>query len=245
VKVDQRDGTYGRPAGREPMFNMPAVVVGMIALILGLHAARAFILSTEQDNYLLLLFAFIPARYDGADFASGLPGGLAADLWSPITYALLHASVMHAVINVVWLAAFGSAVARRLGATRFILFSAGAALAGAALQFLIQDSSGAPMIGASAAISGHMAAAARFIFTRPRLAPGRIGGAGHAPLAPLAELFRNRQVVSFLGVWFGINLLIGLVPMIAGSDGLAIAWEAHIGGFLFGLFAFPLFDRRG
>jgi membrane associated rhomboid family serine protease len=53
---------------------------------------------------------------------------------------------------------------------------------------------------------------------------------------------RDRRVLTFLGVWFGLNLLFGLT---SGQTGLAsgtIAWEAHIGGFVAGLLLFPLFD---
>ena len=55
-------------------------------------------------------------------------------------------------------------------------------------------------------------------------------------------MLRNPRVLIFLGVWFGLNLLFGLGSFgIDGSD-QAIAWQAHIGGFLAGLLAFPLFD---
>ena len=48
--------------------------------------------------------------------------------------------------------------------------------------------------------------------------------------------------MGFVVVWFGLNLLFGmaggLVPGVSG----AIAWEAHLGGFLAGLLVFPLLD---
>jgi membrane associated rhomboid family serine protease len=43
----------------------------------------------------------------------------------------------------------------------------------------------------------------------------------------------------FLVVWFGINLLFGLIPV--GTD-QPVAWEAHMGGFLAGLLLFSFFD---
>jgi membrane associated rhomboid family serine protease len=52
-------------------------------------------------------------------------------------------------------------------------------------------------------------------------------------------------VVIFLLVWFGFNVLIAMGSVgIAGVEG-PIAWQAHIGGFLAGLFGFPLFDPVG
>ena len=62
------------------------------------------------------------------------------------------------------------------------------------------------------------------------------------PALPLLAVLRDPRVLVFLGVWFGLNLLFGLGSL--GIDGgeQAIAWQAHIGGFLAGLLAFALFD---
>ena len=45
------------------------------------------------------------------------------------------------------------------------------------------------------------------------------------------------------GVWIGLNLLFGATAL-SGILGVAVqvAWEAHLGGFLFGLLVFGLFD---
>ena len=45
----------------------------------------------------------------------------------------------------------------------------------------------------------------------------------------------------FLVVWFGTNIAFGLTGNAGTADG-AVAWDAHIGGFLAGLLLFPLFD---
>jgi membrane associated rhomboid family serine protease len=54
----------------------------------------------------------------------------------------------------------------------------------------------------------------------------------------------NRQAMFFLIAWLAANLLLGAFPQ-AASASSAIAWEAHIGGFLFGLVFFRFFDRVG
>ena len=56
---------------------------------------------------------------------------------------------------------------------------------------------------------------------------------------PLLALFAERRFLSFTAVWFGTNLAIGLIGI---GNGMTIAWDAHIGGFLAGLLLFPLFD---
>ena len=70
----------------------------------------------------LLALAFIPIRV--IDARSLLPGGTGARIWTFLTYALLHADWAHLIFNTLWLAAFGSAVAWRFGAVRFLGFSA-------------------------------------------------------------------------------------------------------------------------
>src|SRR5664280_3437097 len=86
----------------------------------------------------LLTFAFIPSRYDTSIVPGGaLPGGFGAQLWTFVTYSLIHADWMHYGVNAVWLLPFGSAVARRFGAPRFLVFFAVTAAAGAAMHLAV------------------------------------------------------------------------------------------------------------
>ena len=117
---------------REPLFNIPPVVIAVLALLALIHGVRTLLLSDDQDIVFLLSFAFIPARYDTSVVLGGaLPGGFGADIWTFVTYSLIHADWTHFSVNAVWLLPFGSAVARRFGALRFIAFFAVTAAAGA------------------------------------------------------------------------------------------------------------------
>ena len=152
---------------REPLFNIPPVIVALLAVLALVHAVRTYLLTDQQDMEFLLTFAFIPARYDTSIVLGGvLPGGFGAELWTFVTYALIHADWTHFGVNAVWLLPFGSAVARRFGPLRFLLFFAVTAAAGAALHLATHAGEEMPVIGASAAISGTMAAAMRFAFQR-------------------------------------------------------------------------------
>src|SRR5262245_32769170 len=91
-----------------------------------------FVLSDAADRELLLSFGFVPARYDSSVLLGGaLPGGWGAQIWTFVTYALLHADLGHLGFNAIWLLAFGSPVARRFGAWRFLAFCVVSAAAGA------------------------------------------------------------------------------------------------------------------
>ena len=119
---------------REPIFNIPPVVLAVLAVLALVHLVRTLLLTEQQDIEFLLTFAFIPARYDNSVVLGGtLPGG-GADIWTFVTYALIHADWTHFIVNAVWLLPFGSAVARRLGAPRFLAFLAVTSAAGAGLH---------------------------------------------------------------------------------------------------------------
>jgi membrane associated rhomboid family serine protease len=230
---------------RERMFNVPIVVVTLIVVLGIVHAFLFLALTPQEMTEFLLLFAFIPARYDASVMPDIVwPGGWAADVWTFVTYALLHGGLTHLIFNAVWLLAFGSPVARRFGPWRFLSFMALTAAAGAAVHLVTHFGELLPMIGASAAISGAMAAATRFAFQRggPLALWRDREEAYRVPAAPLTQSLRDPRVLAFLLVWFGVNLLFGLGSM--GMPGVeqAIAWQAHIGGFLAGLLAFAAFD---
>lgn len=255
---------------REPIFNLPTVVTVALAVLIAIHAARSLFLSPELDLDLLLEAAFIPARWAAAwdpelivlrNRFNELPrhealqqalahlvvadGGVKP--WTALTYALLHSSWSHVLLNGFWLAAFGTPVARRCGAPRFLLLGALAAVGGAVAHALVHPLSAVPMIGASAAVSGWMAAAARFVFAPDRQAGLRFGPGAEAeehPRQSIGALLRNRSAAMFLVVWFATNLLFGLAAEPLGVTESAIAWEAHMGGFLVGLLLFPWLDRR-
>jgi len=110
-------------AGSEPVFNVPRVITATLALLIAIHAVRELLLSDDENIEFLLLFAFIPVRYDPTVLAMGsMPGGLGAQVWTFVTYALIHGDLMHLAVNGVWLLAFGSPIARRFGALRFRYF---------------------------------------------------------------------------------------------------------------------------
>jgi membrane associated rhomboid family serine protease len=235
---------------REPIFNLPPVVTAILAVLVLILAVRAYLLSPEDDFTLLKWFAFIPARYDvGLLHQGAYPGGLGSDVWTFVSYGLLHDGWLHLGLNAVWLVAFGTPVARRFGVPHFLAFLAATTVAGAALHLATHLGDQAPMIGASAAISGCMAAALRFVFQRQgplsTFAGFADGPAYRVPAAALGESLRDRRVLAFLALWFGLNFLFGASSLTIVPDGQSIAWQAHVGGFVVGLLGFSLFDPIG
>jgi membrane associated rhomboid family serine protease len=236
------------PKPSEPIFNVPPIIIATVAVLVGVHLLRMFVLSDSQDEQFVLTFAFIPARYVSDGVISGsFPGGFGADLWTFFTYAFLHADLLHIGLNLAWLIPFGAALARRFGAWRYVVFMLVTAAAGALAQLACAPGSEEPMIGASAAISGAMAGAMRFVFqAHGPLETWRDGPrndeAYRVPALSLMGTFRDRRSLFFLAVWMGLNALFGLGAVSFGEQGQQIAWQAHIGGFVAGLLLFGAFD---
>lgn len=225
---------------REPVFNVPGPVLAILALLLGIHFVSQ-VLSIETWTWLVLAMAFIPARYGAT--GQDLPGGDWAAFTSPFTHMVMHADAVHLMINSAWLLAFGSVLSRRMGALRFILFSLACGLVGALAFYVMHPALLAPVIGASGAIAGMMGGVTRFLMNAIDL---RIGAALQQapeiiPRMPVKEALSDRRIVLSSIVFIGINLLTISGFGTFGSAG-TVAWEAHVGGYLFGFFAFALFD---
>ena len=223
------------PQTTPPIFNMPTIIIMLIGAMVAIHGIVVWVLGPENLISVYETFSFIPLAYTVDVERLPVPN---ARFWSPITHSFLHGDWTHLAVNCVWLAAFGSAVARRFPAVRFLLFFAFAAMAGAAAHYIFHSQSLVPMIGASGAVSACMGAAIRFAFV-----PGRpMDAVTSSPALTLVQSLSNRQVLMFVGIWVAFNWLFGSgVLPILGED-VSIAWEAHMGGFLFGWLAFGLFD---
>jgi len=225
-------------APRQPIFRVPAAVLLLILLLVGCHVART-LLTPERSLAWINQYAFIPARYSAAFLSQhGIDGGSLVERGlSFLTYMLLHNDYTHLAINCLWLLAFGPIVARRFGPVLFLVFFMICGVAGAATHLAFNWGSLEPVIGASAAISGLMAAGIRLLPTqRPPWAAD--GPPAEAAMLPLW----SRQIFLFTLIWVALNVVAGFTGLgMAGEAGL-IAWQAHLGGYAAGLLLSGPFD---
>lgn len=235
-------GTQG-PEPHQPAILLPGVITALLGLMLAVHLARAFVLNESGDLQLIYWLAFIPAR---AIAAGQFEGGWIPLLWTPFTHAFLHAGWDHLLINCAWLAIFGTPVARRYGPAATVILFLVTAAAGAAAFAATTLPDVQLLIGASGGVAGLTGVACRFIFqpvivardpeTGEELVLGR-------RMASLGELMRNQRAAFFIVVWLVLNAAVPFLPLLIGQS-IGIAWQAHLGGFLVGLFLTPLFERR-
>ncbi len=223
-------------SGKQPVFNLPPVITALFLALVVTHLCRVYLLSDSQDHDLLVTFSFIPARYGPAfDFMDW------AWLWSPVTYSFLHGGWEHLLLNGIWLCVFGTPVARRLGVVPFLAMSIASSVVAAFTFRAFHPDQVLFLMGASGVISALTGAASRFAFgdgnrmlvRDPALLP-RLG---------IVEALQNRSVLMFTAVWFIGNVVLSAGGGFADSAAAPVAWEAHLGGFLFGFLCFPLFDR--
>lgn len=223
-----------RQPGRGVRFfgEIPPVIVTLAAVFAGIFAFMQAA-PDQLETTISAWCGFSPERL--AAGPSG-PGGWLGALGPLVTHAFIHATAPHLLFNLLWFVVFGTPVARRFtSALRFISFFLACAAAGALFFSIFHRTDDTLLIGASGGISGLLGGMVRFAFHRPDSKPTSVNG-----LLPLAD----KSVLTWAAVVILLNLSIVFFGGGPGAGDAEIAWEAHIGGFLFGLVFLPLFDPK-
>ena len=172
------------------------------------------------------------ALSDGLDtsqtWASSLRDGSALRLFTAL---FLHADWAHLLGNLVFLLIFGLPAERVMGPWRFLLlFLLGGAMANLAAVLTI-DNPDRVVIGASGAVSAVIGA---YLALFP--------GARLGVVLPLGLFLEFVRAPAFLliGIWAALQVLFAYIGPAFG----AVAWAAHVAGFLFGVL-FALLVRAG
>lgn len=155
-----------------------------------------------------------------------------------VTSTFLHGGWLHLILNMWTLWLFGCALESRLGALRFVLFYVLCGIAAGLVHVAFNAGSPVPVVGASGAVAGVIAA---YAWSYPR--------AEITLLIPIIvfPLFVDVPAFLFAVLWFGIQLLQGYGEMLRPAMGAGIAWWAHAGGFVAGILLLPVLappDRR-
>lgn len=199
-------------ASREPYVNYCLIAVNLIIfaweLALGSHLPKA----TE-------VLGFTPARFLNGFHQAPTP--LSHGLLTLFISLFLHGNALHLAPNILFLFIFGKDVETIVGHGRYLSFYLAVGVGANLLYLLFAPSSTVPLIGASGAIAGVMAA----YFS---LSPG----------VRLANLF--------IIIWVLLQFVYALFTSIfnvAGQTGMA--WWAHVGGFMIGLVLIRFLAPRG
>lgn len=145
-----------------------------------------------------------------------------------VTYAFLHADLVHLGGNMLFLWVFGDNVEDALGHLRFLVFYLACAVAGAAFHGMIEPESQAPLIGASGAVAGVVAA---YLILHPRV---------KLWVLAFARLPLRLPAYVVLALWIGMQFF-----MFAFDRENQISWAAHVGGILAGALLVVVLRRPG
>lgn len=148
-----------------------------------------------------------------------------------LTSMFLHGGWMHIASNMLFLWIFGNNVEDALGRTRFLGFYLAAGLAAAAAQMVVMALTGdvlTPMVGASGAIAGVLAAYVR-LFPHARV---------HTYIPPI--FFFELPAFLIIGYWIATQVF----SLLFGNDQSGVAFMAHIGGFVAGFVLVKVMGRR-
>jgi len=206
------------PSRRKPIVTVIIIILNLFIFL--------FQTSLPPDivRQFIKTFGFIPYR-----FTYDLFKGYSIKVWlTPIfTSMFLHGSWMHLISNMWALWLFGDNVEDRLGHFKFLVFYLLSGFAAAMTHYIFNFNSPVVTIGASGAISGVMGA--YFImFPFARI----------ITLVPVfgLPLFVRIPSIIYIGFWFLSQVSNGILTLFGPIFGFGIAWWAHIGGFLFGVF---------
>lgn len=224
------------------IFNIPGPVSFLFSI-----SALVFTLMVLAPRlmapFVVDVLALSPEKFLAGPGEAGFAGMIAP----LVTHMFVHANIAHILFNSLWLLALGTPVARRMGAeymfrtgagffrsVLFVAFFVMCGVAGGLLYVGLHGGVDTILVGASGGVSGLLGGLIRFAFNR-----STIFGPEHAKLSPL----NSQPVIIWSTLIIGMNIAVGLfgdaVP--GGADN--VAWDAHIGGYLFGLLFYPLFDR--
>jgi len=202
-----------------PVVNIVLIVINVAVFLLELSVQASGNLNGFLGHWSVLPAAY--ARHSGT-------GGPVP--WTLFTSMFLHAGWAHLIGNMVYLGIFGDNVESALGHGRYLLFYLACGVAGALTQIAGAPGSTIPMLGASAAISGVLAAYVVY-FPRNRVS--------------IWFLFQLAEVPALIviGLWIVMQLVSGVGTLASRPTTGGVAYLAHVGGFACGLVGALLLRR--
>ena len=208
-----------------PIMTWTLIIVNVAVFLFETAIPRPML---EQFFY---IFGLVPAKVTHPEWAR-MMGLDVLGLWPFLTCMFLHGGWVHILGNMWTLWIFGDNVEDVMGPIRFLVFYLICGFAASLVHIYMNPTSTVPIVGASGAIAGVMGAYyvlfphARIVMFFPVL---------------FIPFFFEVPALFYLGIWFFEQLFSGTLSLAAPVQSGGIAWWAHIGGFLCGMFIYRLF----
>jgi membrane associated rhomboid family serine protease len=210
-----------------PTKTIPFITIFFIAMNLFVFILQ--ILSRADSRSIVYSYGAIPYNILHLDAVQPIH-----PVFTIFTSMFLHGGLFHLGGNMLYLWIFGNNIEDRLGHIKFFIFYMFCGIVASFSHSIINPDSHIPMIGASGAVSGILGA---YILLYPM-----------AKVHTIIFIFFFIQIIKIpalivIGFWAIIQVVNGLLTQ-GISDQAGVAWFAHIGGFLSGLFTIKLWLSR-
>lgn len=206
---------------------LPIVNWAIIVFTVLIYAVFQSGLLIEGDRTAALAFGMIPAVFN--DTRTLPPGYELIPEWATmITYAFLHGGWMHLAGNMLFLWVFGDNIEDAVGHFKYLIFYLLCAAGGGFAHSLVNPGSEAPLVGASGAVAGIVAA---YLILHPKV---------RVWILVLMRIPVPLPAMWVLGAW-----IVWQVVQIVIAVDEDVAWWAHIGGLITGAILILFFRKRG
>lgn len=203
----------------------PYVSWTLIALNIAIYVVLQSGLVFDDNVEIVLGYGMIPALLNGyaslPEDISGAPAALTL-----VTSLFLHGDPIHLIGNLLFILVFADNIEDSMGHFRFLVFYLLCGAAGDAAHAFVMPDSEAPLIGASGAIAGVIAA---YLLLHPRV---------KVWIMLFARIPLRLTAFWIILVWIAVQAS----SLWLGVDD-AVGWWAHLGGFVAGGLLIPLFKR--
>lgn len=200
---------------------MPFATWGLIGVNLFVFMANVGA-TQEQQQFLLMDYGVVPAFVTTSLHAHALRPELTL-----VTGMFLHGGWGHILGNMIYLWVFGDDIEGTLGSLRFLVFYLLVGIAASLAFIALNPYSGVPLVGASGAIAGVLAA---YLMLRP---------------CAKVTVFVFRVVVRVCAFWVIGGWIVLQLVSLPGQQQDGVAYMAHVGGFAAGALLFLVMRPAG
>jgi len=207
------------------------VTVALIAINVVIYVIFVSGWLVAPDEQETASFAVIPAKLMASEANIGpvfATGAYMPERFTLVTYMFVHGSWFHLLGNMLFLWVFGDNIEDAMGHWRFIMFYLMCGIFAALLHSWMNPTSDVPLVGASGAVSGVVAA---YLILHPKV---------KVWVLALWRVPIRITAAWALGIWIGWQF----ASLLLGREESVALW-AHIGGLLAGAALILFMRRRG
>lgn len=208
-----------------PCYSKPYVTWAIMAICSGIFITMQFLPDAVAVG-ILNQYGMVPIRYSNPQVAWAFDG-----YFSFISNLFLHASWTHLFVNVWFLWIFADNVEDRMGRVPFLVFYLLCGGFATALQYYFVPTLAIPVVGASGAIAGVLAA---YFFLYPL----------ERVVVFFPPILVHVPAITFLGLWVLLQLHNATASIMFEGATVDVAWWAHLGGFVAGAVLYRLFLKK-